>query len=341
MKRIPILILLLCLLLPALSAAGTGLDGVYDEVCPINTAVQLETRADGTFIALTMFNATAHPISYVEFSLYLYDADGAPARNDDTHYFYAYAPELSLQPLTDKTLYWSVEKYAGAAEIQDFRVEKVIFSGDETWIRSETPFAQPFLYATNAKTDGGRYLLDESRELTLVDYSYSSESRTWYVWDDASGWVAFSRDLVAHHPVWTPGVAIKLEINDDPSLFLTEYFHVTPSPSLVAMHPYATGETLLVQPVESAFLSALGTPSAVPAHTVDSGIPVGDVPLCVGLWDYTEIDSRIWYIWDGTAWAPFSYDRAPICEIWRTGPIYIKLAYPDSEAVYALTVKEA
>lgn len=336
MKRLRILSVILCLLLFPLTAHGTGLEGVYDGVCPVNTAVRLE----GTQVAVSLFNATGYTVSRVEFSLYLFAADGTPAQHNGTHYFYAYAPDMHLYSLTEQTLHWSVEKYAGAAEIRDFRIEKVIFEGGETWTKPENAlFSQAFLYAANQQRGDGRYLLNENRELRLVDYSYSSGSRCWYIWNDGPGWVRFSRDIVANCQVWAPEARIKLEINGDPALAVTMDFSVTPSPGPVAMHFYATGETVQLQPAGMAYLQTAGTPAAASAHTVDSGLPIGNVPLCVGLWDFTEVEARTWSIWDGTAWAAFSFDRAPICEIWRTGTVYLKLAYPDSEAIYALSVK--
>lgn len=338
MKRLRILSVVLCLLLFPTAVCGTGLEGVYDQVCPVNTKVHLEE----TQMAVSMFNATGHAISRVEFSLYLFTGDGEPARYNGTHYFYAYAPDMHLHPLTEQTLYWTVEKHAGAEEIRDFQVVKVIFESGETWTKPEAPlFSQAFLYATNQKNDNDRYLLNENRELTLVDYSYSSESRLWYIWNDGPGWVPFSRDIVASCQVWAPEVRIRLEINGDPALSVTAEYAVTPSPGVVAMHFYATGETVQTKPSEISYLRTVGTPAtAANVHTVDSGLPIGDVPLCVGLWDYTEAEERTWYIWDGKEeWLPFSFDRAPICEIWRTGTVYLKLAYPDSEAVYALSVK--
>ncbi len=389
MKRLRIPAILMCLLL--LTVPVTALEGVFPQVCPLNTAVQFEYLGEEMFLRLDVFNATEHPISYLEFSTYLFDKDGNPAKDAINNFFYAHVPQMDIEPFTDATFYWSVKTFSGAVESRDFRIEKVIFKSGEIWTHPQTPlFAQPFLYASNARTADGRYILDANHALNLVDYSYSSESRIWYIWNDGPGWVPFSRDLLADCQVWTPGVAIKLEINGKPNLEPESIFHVVTSPGAVAMHPYVTGVTTNVMPVESFYGEILPAtektekeepapeetpaekpvevqeenlpapetapaetvtaeetvekavkeeePSALANFTVDSGLPIGDVPLYLGLWDYTESESRAWSIWDGTKWMTFSYDRAPLCEIWRTGTIYLKLTYPYGEAVYALEV---
>ncbi|MBE7025519.1 MAG: hypothetical protein E7408_05640 [Ruminococcaceae bacterium] len=338
MKKQLAVSILLCFLLSMLPVGAAGPDGVYDAVCPLNTAVELVRQDDRTLVALTMFNATAHPISYVEYSLYLFDGDGEPATDGSSHYFYAYADDLRLQPLSAVTLHWDADAYKNAAEIRSLSVKKVTFAGGETWTAPDTLFSQAFLYANNAKTEDGRYIKNEAGELVLVDYSYSSHSRVWYYWDDSYGWVPFSRDIIARLTPKASAHAVKLEINGDPNLYSMDYFMLAQTPGTVNMHPYATGETHAVSPAK------LSSPSeAVPtfdaAFTVDSGLPVGDVPLLVGLWDHGDAEDRIWSIWDGTVWVDFSYERGPLCEIWRTGRIYLRLSYGDSAAIYALEVE--
>lgn len=342
MKRLLVLAIFICMLV---TGPVLALEGVYPQVCPVNYAVTFDPLgdSDSDFLHLTLLNATDHPITYLEFSVFLFDRDGQPAMDGITNYFHAHVPEMLLKPHDSTEFYWSMEAFPSAAEAREFRMEKIVFQNGESWVHPNRPlYAQPFMYSSNPQTKDGSYILDSNRALTLIDYSYSSESRVWYIWNDGPGWVPFSRDIVANCQIWQPGAAIKLEINGQPTVEPETIFHVVPSPGAVAMHPYATGITTSVPPV----LSFLGektagdtAPVAMPNYTVNSGLPIGDVPLYIGLWDYTESESRTWSIWDGTEWVTFSYDRGPLCEIWRTGTIYLKLTYPCGEAVYALDVK--
>ncbi len=342
MKRMRIFAVLFSLILLSVPVGAIELEGVYDDVCPLNVSAKIEKGEAESLLSLTVFNATDHPISYMEFSLYLFDKDGRPASDGVSNYFRAYAPDMAFSPLTSKTLSWSLKNFPTASEIRNFRMEKVVFADEkkQEWLAPDTLFSQSFMYAENPKFSDGRYLLNSRRELTLVDYSYSSQSRLWYIWNDGPGWVPFSRDLVAKCQIWAPGAAIKLEINGDPNLYQIQNFHVAASPSAVAFHTYATGKTDSVMPIKTAY-AAPAEAAGDANYKIKVNLPVGDVPCNVGLWDYTESAARTWSIWDGTAWVTFSYDRGPICQIWRTGTIYIKLAYPESEAVYALDVKGA
>ncbi len=326
-------ILSLCLLLFLLTGAGRALalEGVYAETCPLNVRPQVQKGEDGATLLLAVFNATGHAVDYIEFSMYILNELGEPAKNGETHFFRAYAENLALEPYAERAISWSLASYPGAADYAQFRMEKVVFSEGTQWTRPETVYAQAYLYAKNPKTTDGAYLLDAERTLTLVDYSYSSYARTWYIWNDGPGWVPFSHDLVAKCQIWQPGAAIKLVINDDESLYTIESFRVALSPGEICVQAYETGK------VENALPS--GMDEAQPSFFMETKLPVGHEPVLLGLWDFTESADRAWAIWDGENWIDFSFDRGPVCQIWRPGITYIRLSYPDAAAVYAISVQ--
>lgn len=339
MKKARILAAWLCALLLCMQMGTVALEGVYKDVCPINVRpVILPEIGEGeekkaAEFSLSVFNATAHPIDYIEFSMYLFDADGNPAKNGETHFFRAYAPGMGLAPYKEKGITWSLEGFNAPTEYRDFRMEKVIFTDGTQWLAPKTPYAAAYMYAENPLTQDGAYLLDADRSLTLVDYSYSSVNRTWYIWNDGPGWVPFSHDLVAKCQIWQPGAAIKLVINENEELYAMESFRVALSPGAIGVYAYETGTPKTVMPT--------GMDSGKICFTLDSVLPIGDVPANIGLWDYTEGEDRAWSIWDGEEWIIFSYDRGPLCQIWRTGVSYIRLSYPDAEAIYAIEIKTA
>lgn len=339
MKKVRVLAVCLLAMLLCMQMGAVALEGVYKDVCPVNVRPVIvpetgegEERKAAEF-SLSVFNATAHPIEYIEFSMYLFDADGNPAKNGETHFFRAYAPGMGLRPYTEREISWSLDGFASPAQYRDFRMEKVTFAEGTEWLRPKTPYAAAYMYAENPLTEDKAYLLDADRSLTLVDYSYSSVKRTWYIWNDGPGWVPFSHDLVAKCQIWKPGASIKLVINDNEELYAMESFRVALSPGEVGMYAYERGTPKTVKPT--------GKNDDNVCFTLESVLPIGDVPANIALWDYTECDDRAWSIWDGEDWVTFSYDRGPLCQIWRTGISYIRLSYPDAEAVYAIEIKAA
>lgn len=333
MKKALVLCLILCLSLCA--GEALALEGVYENVCPVNVryAVLTDAESETATLSFSVFNATEYPISYIEFCLYLYDAEGNPAKCGETHFFRAYAENLNLAPYAERSLRWSLADFAGAAEVREFRMDKVVFEEGTVWIKPEKLYAHPYFYTENKLSADGAYVLGENRELTLIDYSYSSSKRTWYIWNDGPGWVPFSDALVAKCQIWQPGASIKLEINGQAELYAIESFRVALSPSQIGISSYETGQAAAVSP--SSLAATKGD------FIIQTTLPVGDVPACIGLWDYTEGEERAWSIWNGEEWVTFSYDRGPTCELWRPGISYIRLSYPDAEAVYAIEIVKA
>ncbi len=339
MKKVRVLAVCLLVMLLCMQTGAFALEGVYKDVCPLNIrpAVLPETgegeEKKAAELSLSVFNATEHPIDYIEFSLYLFDADGNPAKNGETHFFRAYAPGIGLAPYTERKITWSLEGFSSPAEYRDFRMEKVIFTEGTEWLAPKKLYDFAYMYAENPMTKDGAYLLDADRALTLVDYSYSSAKRTWYIWNDGPGWVPFSNDLVAKCQIWQPGASIKLVINENEDLYAMESFRVALSPGSIGVCAYETGASKTVMPT--------GKDSEEICFTLDSLLPIGDVPANIALWDYTECEDRAWSIWDGEEWVTFSYDRGPLCQIWQTGVSYIRLSYPDAEAIYAVEIQSA
>lgn len=336
MKKIRVLAICLFVILLGIGMHAVALEGVYKDVCPVNVrpVIMPQTGEGAEFkaaeLTLSVFNATEYPIDYIEFSMYLFDADGNAAKNGETHFFRAYAPEMQLKPLTETKVTWSLEGFAAPAQHRDFRMEKVKFTEGTEWTMPQKLYDHAYMYAENPLTADGAYILDAERSLTLVDYSYSSQKRTWYIWNDGPGWVPFSNDLVAKCQIWQPGASVKLVINDNPDLYAMESFRVALSPGMVGMHAYETGASASAMPT--------GKDTGKVCFTLESALPIGDVPANIGLWDYTECDDRAWSIWDGEEWVTFSYDRGPLCQLWRTGVNYIRLSYPHAEAIYAIEV---
>lgn len=337
MKKLRILAVCLIVLMAFSAMSTAALEGVYKDVCPLNVRPMVvpevgegEEKKAAEF-TLSVFNATEYPVEYIEFSLYLFDADGNPAKNGETHFFRAYAPEMKLLPYTECKVTWSLAGFQSPAKYSDFRMEKVKFTEGTEWTAPKKLYDHAYMYAENPKTADGAYLLDAERTLTLVDYSYSSLKRTWYIWNDGPGWVPFSNEVVAKCQVWQPGASVKLVINDNEDLYAMESFRVALSPGAVGMYAYENGMLKTVMPT--------GKQAEKPCFVLESNLPIGDVPANIGLWDFTESDDRAWSIWDGEDWVTFSYDRGPLCQIWKTGTTYVRLSYPDAEAIYAIEVQ--
>lgn len=344
MKKIRMLAFSLCLLLlsvPVKAAKETEKKDLYDDVCPVNVQYSVTPDEDEPLFHLTVFNATDYPISYLDFSLHFADGEKKHVPSIESSLFHAYAPNLNLGGFTARSLLFSAKDFPGAETVLDFRIEKIIFSDNTEWTAPETElFAKPYLYADNNRTADGRYILKNGM-LRLIDYSFSSYARTWYIWNDGVfAWVPFSHSLIADCPITGPGASIKLEINNDPLLYNMVDFRIAPSPGSIAIQAYATGQTETLSPAGIGSEDA-AAPDATPTVKLEVPLVVGDYPCVVGLWDRSDSAVRSWDIWDGTAWVPFSYERGPICEIWRTGNIYLRLTYPGGSAVYAIEVQGA
>ncbi len=342
MKKIRIFAFSLCLLLlsvPVKAAKETEKKDLYDDVCPVNVQYSVTPDEDEPLLHLTVFNATAYPISYLEFSLHFADDEKLHVPTIESSLFHAYAPNLNLEGFASHSMLFSAEAFPGAETVLDFRIEKIIFSDDTEWTAPETElFAKAYLYADNNVTADGRYIL-KNGALRLTDYSFSSYARTWYIWDDEEGgWISFSRDLIADCPISSSGAAIKLEINNNPLLYEIVTFEIAHAPASIGIQAYATEKTETLSPVKTGAMDD-AVPEGTPSVRLEVPFVVGDYPCVIGLWDFSDSIARTWDIWDGTAWVTFSYDRGPICEIWRTGDIYLRLSYPGGAAVYAIEVQ--
>ncbi len=329
--RIKILaIFLICMLFPAPVLA---LENIYADVCPLNAEVSLSTENEIPFLSVTVFNASEHRIHAFEFSVVLLSSDAAYGST-----FRSSASDIALDGYGTSSFAWQLSNYKNLIQCTEFKITKIVFSDGTVWVPREPLYAAPYFYALGQRTADGAYVLDATHSLKLVDYSYSSYSRAWYIWNDTYGWMFFSSALSPTCQVWRDHAVIKLVINDNPALYSIQTFHVVPMPDAVNIASYATGAVATVTPL--AFSDIIPSFDMTPSATFSVPYKMAGTPCTLGLWDLSPASSRAWYIWDGAEWTLFSVDRGPICQIWKSGTTYIKLEYADSEAVYAIQIQD-
>ncbi|MDD6308046.1 MAG: calcium-binding protein [Clostridia bacterium] len=337
------MLLVICLMLPTRALA---LEGIYKDICPLNTSVGISVQDGKAQMHVSVLNTVDCAVSYFAFSVTL--LAGKPQQ---TFLFRAAAEDIAVAPYQSASYLWSLEDYGEPVQYTAFRVDKIIFADGTVWTGEEPLYAAPYLYARNQRMENGKYVLDGDNGLRLVDYSYSSQTRRWYIWNEPSGWVYFSDALDPTCYVWQDTARIKLEING--TLSKEEVFPVVTSPGAMRIHFYATGETKDINASKTVLAEdpPIGSPHPYAAYTpaytyeqvasVQMPYKVGDAPAVIAFWDLNETqEARSWYIYLEGAWRPFSNARGPICELWQKGMAYIKLCYGEREAVYAIWVDE-
>lgn len=308
---------------------------LYADICPLNTDVSVLWGADAPMLSISVFNASAHTVVSFDYSVTLLSTGVSGGS-----VFRSHVENISVDAYEPGNIVQALPAYTSVISCRNFRIEKILFSDGAVWTPREPLYAAAYFYALGQRTANDAYVLDAQHGLKLVDYSYSSTSRAWYIWDDAAGWVLFSHELQPTCYIWRDHAVIKLVINNDPSLYCIQTFRVVSIPDTVQMMAYATGDVTAAAPVlqEDTFApkTSVGISAAFTVPYKMKG-----TPCVLGLWDTNaQTTSRAWYIWDGAEWVLFSVDRGPACEIWKTGTSYIKLEYADSEAVYAIHITD-
>ncbi len=323
-----LLILLVCILLPTPAHA---LENIYADICPMNTEAILSVENNVPTLAVSVFNTSEYTIDAFEFSVNLLSSD-TPYPSS----FGAKVTGAALEAYGTNRFTWPLGGYSNLVDCRDLKITKITFSDGTVWMPRAPLYAAAYFYPLGQRAADGAYVLDNTHGLKLIDYSYSSHSRAWYIWNDAYGWMLFSRALSPVCQVWRDHAVIKLVINDNPALYTIQTFPVVPRPDAINITAYATGATASAVP--SVHADSLPPADSAPAAAFTMPYAMQGVPCALGLWDLTDSKTRAWYIWDGAEWQIFSTERGPVCQIWKSGRTYIKLEYADSESVYAIDI---